>query len=85
MILPAVLRRPLPYHPVLYLPLAVLHLSLLARVGVGDAAAVEPVWRWAGVANVAAVLGFAACAATVSVRASRRPLVGAGRPTAVSS
>jgi hypothetical protein len=72
-ILPAVLRRPLPYHPVLYVPLAVLHLSLLARVAVGDAAAVEPVWRWAGVANVAAVIGFAACAATVAARASRRP------------
>jgi hypothetical protein len=31
-ILPAVLKARLPYHPVLYLPLALLHLSLAARV-----------------------------------------------------
>jgi hypothetical protein len=61
-ILPAVLRRPLPYHPVLYAPLALLHLSLLARVALGDGAGWDTVWQWAGVANIVAVLGFAACA-----------------------
>ena len=46
-ILPAVLRVRFPYHPVLYLPLAVLHLSLAMRVFVsaqfgawGNAAAI---------------------------------------------
>ncbi|WP_232511117.1 hypothetical protein [Micromonospora sediminimaris] len=70
-ILPAVLRRPLPYHRVLYPPLAVLHASLLVRVGLGDAAGMAQVWRWAGVANVAAVLGFAGCAVTLSLRHGR--------------
>ncbi len=71
-ILPAVLRRPLPYRPVLYVPLALLHLSLLARVAIGDALGFEPAWRWTGAANVAAVLGFAACAATLTIRAGSR-------------
>ena len=35
-ILPAVLRRPLPYHPVMYLPAALLVGSLLLRTVVGD-------------------------------------------------
>jgi hypothetical protein len=71
-ILPAVLRRRLPFHPVLYAPLAVLHVSLLARIVAGDAAGIAAVWRWAGVANIAAVLGFAACAIALSVRAASR-------------
>ena len=70
-ILPAVLRVPLPYHPVLYAPLALLHASLLLRVVLGDAFGIEAVWRWAGVANVVAVLAFAACVA-LSRRTPRR-------------
>jgi hypothetical protein len=71
-ILPAVLRRPLPYHRLLYAPLALLHGSLLVRVGLGDALALEVVWRWAGVANVVAVLGFVACVATLVAWDRRR-------------
>jgi hypothetical protein len=71
-ILPAVLRRPLPYHPVLYLPLALLHVSLAARVGLGDAFGLEQVWRWSGVANVASVLVFLGCAVTLSATHRRR-------------
>ncbi|PRY30649.1 hypothetical protein [Pseudosporangium ferrugineum] len=41
--------------------------GLPVRVVLGDATALELVWRWAGIANVAAVLAFAACA----VRAAR--------------
>jgi hypothetical protein len=37
-ILPAVLRVPLPYHPALYVPLALLHASLAIRVFVSAAA-----------------------------------------------
>jgi hypothetical protein len=70
-ILPAVLRRPLPYHPVLFVPLAMLHLSLAARLGLGDWLGLAAVWRWAGVANELAVVGFAACAAVLAVRARR--------------
>jgi hypothetical protein len=84
-ILPAVLRRPLPYRPVLYVPLAVLHLGLLVRVGLGDGAGWEPVWRWAGTANVAAVLGFVACAVTLVAGAPRptRSTVDGSRPARV--
>ncbi|WIN00160.1 hypothetical protein ACTOB_003848 [Actinoplanes oblitus] len=70
-ILPAVLRRPLPYRPVLYLPLALLHSSLVVRIAVGDAAGLEPAWRWSGVANVASLLLFLGCAATLSARSRR--------------
>ena len=70
-ILPAVLRRPLPYHPVLYAPLALLHVCLLVRVGLGDWAGLTTVWRWAGVGNEVAVVVFIACAATLAVRARR--------------
>lgn len=76
-ILPAVLRRPLPYRPLLYAPLLLLHASLLVRVAAGDAAGWEPAWRWAGVGNVAAVLGFVACAAVLVVSAGRRAPGGA--------
>ncbi|MGC1214058.1 MAG: hypothetical protein WA890_22705 [Micromonospora sp.] len=75
-ILPAVLRRPLPYRPVLYAPLALLHASLVLRLVVGDGLGVATVWRWSGVANVAAVLGFLGCVVVLSVR--RRPT--ASRP-----
>ncbi|HEX6074358.1 MAG TPA: hypothetical protein VFZ32_03725 [Micromonosporaceae bacterium] len=67
-ILPAVLRRPLPYHPVLYAPLALLHGSLLLRVGLGDGLGVAWVWRWSGVLNVVSVLGFLGCAVALAVR-----------------
>lgn len=70
-ILPAVLRRPLPYRPVLYAPLVLLHLSLLARVAVGDGAGVVAVWRWAGVVNEVAVVGFVICAAVLTLSARR--------------
>ncbi|WP_244295459.1 hypothetical protein [Micromonospora orduensis] len=85
-ILPAVLRRPLPYHRLLYVPLGLLHASLLVRVGLGDAAGMEQVWRWAGTVNVVAVLAFAACAVTVSRRrnpASATRAAAPSRPAAV--
>lgn len=57
-ILPAVLRRPLPYHPVLLVPAALLQLSLVIRLWWGDARDVEPALQVGGVLNVAALLGF---------------------------
>ncbi|WP_433386087.1 hypothetical protein [Micromonospora sp. KLBMP9576] len=86
-ILPAVLRRPLPYHRLMYAPLALLHASLLVRIGLGDAAGLRHVWRWAGIGNVVAVLAFAACAVTVSrwqrTLTAMRRAGGPGRPAAV--
>ncbi|GIE54268.1 hypothetical protein Ani05nite_78020 [Amorphoplanes nipponensis] len=86
-ILPAVLRRPLPYHRVLYAPLALLHLSLLVRVVLGDAAGWRQVWRGAGVTNVVAVLAFVGCALVLSLwrRApASRPGPGPARVAAVA-
>lgn len=54
-ILPAVVRRPLPYRPVLWLPLVALHVSLLARVA-GDALGADVLWRAGGVGTVLALL-----------------------------
>jgi hypothetical protein len=85
-ILPAVLRRPLPYHPLLYAPLALLHTSLLARIGLGDAAGLEPVWLFAGIINVIAVLAFAACAVILSLRhRPPAPLAPARRPAGAAA
>lgn len=57
-ILPAVLRRPLPYRPAMYGPALLLHASLLLRVLVGDAHGVPWGWRIGGALNVAAVVAF---------------------------
>ena len=57
-ILPAVLRRPLPYRPIMYLPAALLHLSLLARVLFGDVYGMPVLVQWGGVFNIVAVLLF---------------------------
>lgn len=58
-ILPAVLRRPLPYHAVMWIPLAVLHLGLILRVWIGDGLAHRWAWQAGGVLNVIALLAFA--------------------------
>ena len=56
-IFPAVLRVAVPYHPVFYAPLALLHLSLVVRLA-GDLAAV-PDWRsMGGALNALALLAF---------------------------
>ncbi|WP_198418724.1 hypothetical protein [Cryobacterium lactosi] len=67
-ILPAVLRRPLPYRPVMYLPAALLHVSLLARVLFGDAYGWPVLVQWGGVFNIVAVLLFVAIAVISVVR-----------------
>ena len=61
-ILPAVLRRPLPYRPVMYLPAGLLHASLLARILFGDAYGWPQLVQWGGVFNIVAVLLFVAIA-----------------------
>lgn len=67
-ILPAVLRRPLPYRPIMWGPLVLLHLGLIIRVLVGDLAQVTVVWQTGGVITVAALLFFVLTAVTVSIR-----------------
>lgn len=62
-ILPAVLRRPLPYRRILYLPLALLHVSLVVRLLAGDAWDLPVAVQVGGVGNVVAVLLFVVLAA----------------------
>jgi hypothetical protein len=62
-ILPAVLRMRLPYHPALYVPLALLHASLALRVLVS-----APVGAWGNAAAIALFI-LAAVALTLFVNA----------------
>ncbi|MEU9393223.1 hypothetical protein AB0D86_24910 [Streptomyces sp. NPDC048324] len=71
-ILPAVLRRPLPYRPALAVAAWLLHLSLALRVLVGDLRDVRGAWQLGGVLDIVAVLLFLVSAVTASVTASRR-------------
>jgi len=59
-ILPAVLRKPLPYRPFLYLPVVLLHASLVVRLLGGDAWGNADAVRWGGIINVISLLLFAA-------------------------
>ena len=70
-ILPAVLHRPLPYHPLMLLPAALLHLSLVLRLWVGDALGQQLAWQTGGALNIAALLLFVAVAVWSASRADR--------------
>ena len=72
-ILPTVLRRPLPYHPALIAPAALLHVSLTLRLWVGDALGSHGAWVTGGVLNIVAVLPFLAVAVGSTIRGTRRP------------
>jgi hypothetical protein len=65
-ILPAVLKVPLAFNPTFYVPLLLLHLSLLLRV-VGDLTGWIAVRQWGGLINVVVLLLFLAN----TVRAAR--------------
>lgn len=66
-ILPAVLGRPLPYRPVLWVPLVVLHVSLGVRF-LGALSGQNQLWQAGGVLGVLAMLTFLATAITLVVR-----------------
>lgn len=57
LIIPAIMGIQIPYTPLFYLHLGLLHLSLLLRVA-GDLGLNIPVRRWGGVLNEAAILLF---------------------------
>lgn len=70
-ILPAVLGLRLPYHPMFYAPLAVLHLSLVLRLA-GDMMDL-PLWRqWGGLLNAVAVVVFIVLTAARVIGAAKR-------------
>lgn len=66
-ILPAVLRRPLPYTPAFYVAVALLHGSLLIRVVLGDGFGGAYARDFGSALNVAAVVLFLITAATSSL------------------
>ncbi|QIK73928.1 hypothetical protein G7070_11210 [Propioniciclava coleopterorum] len=68
LIFPAVLGRPLPYRPSMWLPLGLLHGGLLLRV-LGDAFGRGLPWQIGSVVTVVSLLVFAATAFASAVRA----------------
>ncbi len=70
-ILPAILRRPLPYHPAMFGPVALLQASLIVRLWLGDSLGWPLAWQLGGLLNIVAVLGFVAVAAWSAGRGGR--------------
>ncbi|HEX5466603.1 MAG TPA: hypothetical protein VFW92_07990 [Candidatus Limnocylindrales bacterium] len=70
-ILPSVVRRPLPYRPAFYAHLAVLHVGLLIRVVGGDILGSTWAWQAGGSLDVIALLLFLAVSGTAMATASR--------------
>jgi hypothetical protein len=70
-IVPAVLRVQLPYHPLFYAPLALLHLSLLVRLS-GDVSGQAGWLRTGGALNALALAAFIATMAAAGWRGRRR-------------
>lgn len=75
-ILPAILGLPAAFHPVSYAHLALLHASLLLRVG-ADLALAGPARAWGGLLNAAALLLFLGSTAFTVLKARRE---GRGQP-----
>jgi hypothetical protein len=69
-IFPAVLRIGVPYHPTFYLPLALLHLSLLVRLA-GDAGGQLAWTRVGGLLNALALAAFIVSTVSAAVRGKR--------------
>ncbi len=67
-IVPAVLRIKVPYHPTFYGPLALLHLSLMVRIA-GDASGQIAWTRVGGMLNVLALASFIISTASAAARA----------------
>lgn len=71
-ILPAVLRRPLSYHPALLVPAAALHVSLALRLWAGDALGLPLAWQVGGALNIASLLGFVGVVVWALARTGRK-------------
>ncbi len=69
-IFPAIVKVRLPYHPLFYLPLLALHLSLLLRVA-GDFLGDVDVRAWGGLGNAACVALFIVTMASAAWRGRR--------------
>jgi len=71
-ILPAVVRRPLPYHPAMAVAAGLLHASLALRLLAGDAWGRQGAWRVGGVLNIVALLLFIVVSAWSATAGRRR-------------
>ncbi len=71
-ILPAVIRRPLPYHPSMWVTLIVLQIGLVFRVAIGDGLGVQLAWEIGIWITVAALLLLPLTAVTLVITASRK-------------
>jgi hypothetical protein len=81
-IVPAVLGRPLPFRGYLYVPLVLLHVSLVLRLAGGDWTGSVVAWQWGGVLNEIAVLLFVGMAAVLVIRSRRAARAPAARASA---
>ena len=72
LILPAVLRVSIPYHPALYAPVVLLQVALLVRVVAGDAWQLTAALQLGGVGAAVSIVLFAVTVVTVSLRARRQ-------------
>lgn len=70
-ILPAVLGIALPYRPAFWVPAAILQLSLVIRLWLGDALGIPVAWQIGGTLAVLALLLFMATAVVTAVQARR--------------
>jgi len=77
-ILPAVIRRPLPYRWFLYIPVALLHASLALRVLGGDAYGNAHLVQWGGSLNITAVLLFVVLAVSSAIAGPPKTAAGQG-------
>lgn len=66
-IVPAIVLRPLPYRPLLYVATAALQLSLLLRV-FGDVRSIDWAWQSGGVGNILALVLFVGTTLALVVR-----------------
>lgn len=72
-IVPAVAKRPVPYHPTMHLGLVLLQGSLVVRLLAGARAADVP-WRFGGALGVVAMLVFAGTTLALAILASCSPI-----------
>ena len=71
LIFPAILSRQANYHPALYLPLILLHISLILRL-VRDLALTPAMRRWGGLLNGVTILVYLAATALMIIRSASR-------------
>ncbi len=68
MILPAVIRRPLPYRSAFWIPLLVLHVGLVVRILLGHGIPALALWHVGGLLTVTALLLLPIVLVTATVR-----------------